>query len=73
MKKRTTIKSRIGVAVRVAKADARFRRVRDASDSGESIEDAASLVGMTVAGVKAMIRRKTGSTSWPIKIGLQVQ
>jgi hypothetical protein len=51
---------------RMARAKAKFRLVRDASDQGKTKEEAAALVGMTVSGVNHLLRRNVGHQHWPI-------
>lgn len=56
----------MGQATIKARALARWRIVRDVSDAGGSMDDAARAVGLTVGGVRNMLRRHTGSGEWPV-------
>lgn len=55
------------IAVKKAKAAARFRIARDCSDEGLSKEEAAARAGLTVGGLETLLYRETGSTGWPIR------
>jgi hypothetical protein len=55
------------LAVISVRAATRFRRAKHLSDAGNSIEDAAQSLGMTVGGVKSMLAREVGSSCWPIR------
>lgn len=64
--KRLTMGQRRGHAAIAARAAARFRVVRDASDEGCSKAEAANRAKLSVEGLNALLYRNLGSSVWPI-------
>lgn len=50
-------------------ADERWRIIQDASAQGRTRDEAAQLAGMKLAGLKNLIYKQTGSTTWPVEEG----
>lgn len=55
-----------GAIVHKARANLRWQAVRDISDEGGTIEDAAERIGKPVKFVQSLIYRKVGTQAWPI-------
>lgn len=56
------------VATKKARAEARWRIVRDCSLAGGSKEEACRRAGLKPSGLNALLTRKVGSQHWPVEV-----
>lgn len=55
-----------GGIVTTARSNLRWQTVRDISDQGGTIEEAAERIGKPVKFVQSLIYRRVGTQAWPI-------
>lgn len=57
---------RRGHATSKARAQARLAKARELSAANATREEAASAIGVTIAGLRSLLQREVGSSRWPI-------